>query len=143
VEYPSTIMPDNRITVLLDTNVFIAGYWSPGSASARIIRACVEGRIQAHYSPQVKAEADKLLRTAKIPDAYIRSLEDFWAAAEEVQGVSAGPVRVEDPDDQKFLEAALGGETDFLVTNDRHLLRIGFIGRTEILPPGRLVRLLG
>ena len=136
-------MPGNRITVLLDTNVFIAAYWSPRSASARVIRACAEGKIQARYSPEVKREVVKMLRKAQTSDQYIRSLEAFWAAAEEVQPVPSESVRTEDPDDQKFLEAALGGQTDFIVTNDDHLLKIGFIGRTEILTPGRFVRLLG
>ena len=136
-------MPEHRITVILDTNVFIAAYWSPRSASARIIGMCIQGRLQAQYTPQIEREALKMLRKAQTSDAYIRSLEDFWARAEEVQPVPSESVRTEDPDDQKFLEAAMGGETDFLVTNDDHLLSIGYVGRTEILPPVSVLKMLG
>ena len=36
-------MPRSAPTVLLDTNVFVAAYWAPKSASARIVQACIEG----------------------------------------------------------------------------------------------------
>jgi uncharacterized protein len=135
-------MPEHQITVILDTNVLIAAYWSPRSASGRIIRACIEGRIQAQYTPQIEREALTMLRKAQTSDAYMRSLEDFWAKAEEVEPEPSESVRTEDPDDQKFLEAALGGQADFLVTNDVHLLKVHFIGRTEILKPPSLLRVL-
>lgn len=135
-------MPEHRISVILDTNIFIAAYWSPRSASARIIRACVEGAIQAQYTLPIKREAMRMLRQARASEAYVRSLEDFWTAAEEVEPVSSESTRTEDPDDQKFLEAVLGGDTDYLVTNDVHLLRVRFIGRTEILRPPSLLRVL-
>lgn len=138
----SAIVSDNRIKVILDTNVFIAAYWSPRSASARIIRACIEGGLRAVYTPQIRRETLTMLRRARTSAAYARSLEEFWSAAEEVKGVSAGGVRADDPDDQKFLEAALGGEADFLVTNDAHLLKVEYLGSTQVLTPASLVRLL-
>ncbi len=82
-------------------------------------------------------------RTIKVSQSYVESLELFWQKAEEVRGVPVDSIVCEDPDDQKFLEAALGGQTDFLVTNDDHLLRLGHIGRAEILTPGSVVRVLG
>ena len=57
--------------------------------------------------------------------------------------VRVDDVPIDDPDDRKFLEAAAGGEVDFLVTNDDHLLSVGYLGRTEILAPGSLARVLG
>lgn len=135
-------MSEHRITVILDTNIFVAAHWSPRSASARIIRACMDGTIQAQYSLQTRRETMRILHKAHISAAFIASLERFWDAAQAVAGVEAD-VRVDDPDDQKFIEAALGGETDYLVTNDDHLLRIRYIGRTEILPPASLARVLG
>ncbi len=135
-------MPDHRITVIPDTNLFIAAYWSPRSASARVIRACMEGRAQAQYSAATRREASTMLRRARVSEAFIRSLEDFWAAAEELNPVPVDSIRAEDPEDQKFLDAALGGGTDFLVSSDAHLLRVRFVGRTEILKPASFMRVL-
>ncbi len=132
-----------HITVLLDTNVFVAAYWAGLSASARLVKACIRGDVQAQYSEEVKREVVHVLRTIRMPESYFRQLEPFWERAVGVKGVSVDPIRAEDPDDQKFLEAAAGGDADFLVTNDDHLLRIGYVGRTEILTPGSLSRILG
>ncbi len=135
--------PENRISLILDTNVFVAAYWAPSSASARLIEACKDGVARAHYSPEVRREVERVLHTIKVRESYLRSLDAFWQRATEVRGVPAGSVRTEDPEDQKFLEAALGGDTDFLVTNDDHLLSVGYVGRTEIVAPKSALRLLG
>ena len=131
-----------KVSILLDTNVFVAAYWARSSASARLLQACIDGRIEAHYSPEVKREVLYVLRTIRARSSYLDYVDCFWAKAREVRGVSAGSVRTSDPDDQKFLEAALGGETDFLVTSDEHLLEVGYIGRTEILTPSSALKSL-
>ncbi|MCX8052975.1 MAG: putative toxin-antitoxin system toxin component, PIN family [Armatimonadetes bacterium] len=138
----STSSFKNRISLILDTNVFVAANWAPSSASARLIRACKEGLAQAHYSSEVRREIERVLSTIKVRESFRRSLEDFWRQASEVLSKPVD-VQTEDPEDQKFLEAALGGETDFLVTNDDHLLRIGYVGRTEIVTPKSALKLLG
>lgn len=134
---------DDRISVLLDTNIFVAVYWAENSASARLIQACIDGLAEAHYSNEIKREVIYILRMIKASDAYINKIELFWERAKEVQGVPVESIQSKDPDDQKFLEAAAGGNTDFLVTNDDHLLSIGYIGRTEILTPVSALKLIG
>lgn len=136
-------MGDDRVTVLLDTNVFVAAYWAGSSASARLIQACIDGVIRAHYTPEVRREVTRILHTIKVSESYLRWLEPFWEGAVEVNGERVDHVRAADPDDQKFLEAAVGGQTDFLATNDDHLLSIRYVGRTEILTPASAVRVLG
>lgn len=136
-------MTEEPISVLLDTNVFVAAYWAPHSASARLIEACAGGRLRAHYSVQVKDEVLHILRTIRVRDSYLRQLDPFWERAVQVRPEPIEGIHIDDLDDRKFLEAALGGGTDFLVTNDDHLLRVGFVGRTEILTPGSMVRIAG
>lgn len=121
--------------VILDTNVLIAAYWARSSASARLIQACMDGIVQAQYTPQIRAEIEYVLRQIKADSRYMTWLEAFWDRAQEVTPVPIENVRTADPDDQKFLEAAVGGDTDFVVTNDDHLLSVGYIGRAEILTP--------
>lgn len=134
-------MSEDPITVLLDTNVFVAAYWNKSSASARLIRACIDGLAQAHYTPEVKREVLHVLRTIRVSESYHAWLEPFWERAVEVRAAPVD-VRAEDPDDQKFLEAVMGGQTDFLATNDDHLLRIRYVGRTEIIPPRSVIKTL-
>lgn len=134
---------NDKIKVVLDTNIFIAAYWAKRSASARLISACLDGSLQALYSVQVKRETMRMLRQIKVRDTYLQRLEDFWQRARRVEGVSVDPIRSADPEDQKFLEAAAGGDADYLISNDVHLLSIGYIGRAEIVRPGSAARILG
>ena len=135
-------MSDNRVTVLLDTNVFVAAYWAPDSASARVIGACIGGSVRVIYTPQVRREAVRMLKQIRVSEAYLKWLEPFWGKAVEVEAVRVDDVPIDDPEDRKFLEAAAGGEADFIVTNDAHLLSVGYLGRTEVLTPGSLARLI-
>lgn len=135
-------MPDDLIRVILDTNVFVAAYWAPSSASARLIQACIDGLAKAEYTEEIKREVDYVLRTIKVKENYLSYLQQFWENAELVQGLPVNHIRSEDPDDQKFLEAAAAGTADLVVTNDDHLLRIGYTGRAEILPPSSALKLL-
>jgi predicted nucleic acid-binding protein len=41
----------------------------------------------------------------------------------------------EDPDDDKFLEAAVAGDTDFLVSGDSHLLNLDSFRDIRIVDP--------
>ncbi|MDH7600732.1 MAG: putative toxin-antitoxin system toxin component, PIN family [Armatimonadota bacterium] len=134
--------PKKLIRVVLDTNVFVAAYWAPSSASAQLIQACRKGLARAQYSPEVRSEVERVLRMIKARQQFLQSLEAFWATAEQVRAVCVDTVRVSDPDDQKFLEAAVGAQSDFLVTNDQHLLSIGQIGRTEIVTPSRVMKII-
>lgn len=130
------------VTVLLDTNVFLAAYWNPHCASARVIRACIDGLVRVVYTEPVKREVTRLLAQVRVSDEYMKWLEPFWSAAVLVDPVRVDDVSIEDADDRKFLEAAAGSEADFLATNDDHLLKIGYLDRTEILTPGSLARVL-
>ncbi len=47
----------------------------------------------------------------------------------------------EDPDDNKFLECALEGKADYLITSDRHLLELGEFSKTKICKPTQFLKL--
>jgi len=136
-------MSVSPVRVVLDTNVFVAAYWAPHSASRRLIQACIDLTVRAVYTDDTKRETLMILKQVKLPETYFAYLEAFWNEAERVQPGNVDTIPIDDPDDRKFLEAAAGGEADFLATNDDHLLSVGYVGRTEILSPGSLVRVLG
>lgn len=133
---------NRHISVVLDTNVFVAAYWAKSSASAKLIGACVRSDLAALYTPETRRETERILNTIRVARTYLDYLEGFWKAAREMEAAPSEAMTV-DRDDQKFLEAAVGGDADFLVTNDEHLLSVGYVGRTEIITPGSLLRLLG
>lgn len=136
-------MPDNHALVVLDINLFVAAYWAPRSASARIIQACIDGELRALYTSDMQRGVLSILKQIKLPESYMDYVQTFWEHADLIDPIKVDDVPIEDPEDRKFLEAAAGGNADFLVTNDDHLLKVRYLGRTEILTPSSLARMLG
>ena len=48
----------------------------------------------------------------------------------------------DDPDDNKFIEAALEGKADYIVTQDKHLLNIQEFEGIKIVSPEEFLRFL-
>jgi predicted nucleic acid-binding protein len=47
-----------------------------------------------------------------------------------------------DPDDDKFLEAAIAAAADYLVSGDKALLNVEFHYEVEVVRPSRFLKLL-
>lgn len=120
--------------VVLDTNVLIDGGADDYSAAAKLIDAVIDEELTAIVTPAVVREYSFKMPELVTDEAYRERLNDFIAAAEEVEAGSV-TVQIDDRDDRKFLEAAVGGAADILVTTDRHLLQIGEVGTTRIMTP--------
>ncbi len=46
-----------------------------------------------------------------------------------------------DPDDNKFLEAALAGNTQYIVSQDKHLLNLKVYNDTKIITPEEFLKI--
>ena len=107
--------------VVLDTNVFVAAGFNPGSSSARILHAVEAGHLRLVWDEATRRETRAILR--QIPPLSWQR----WAGLFRQEDRYAGETRpasfayVADPDDRKFAAlAAASGAT--LITNDEHLL---------------------
>jgi len=49
---------------------------------------------------------------------------------------------VVDPDDNKFIEAAVEGKADCIVTQDKHLLKLKEFRKIKIITPDEFIKLL-
>lgn len=106
---------------MLDTNVFVAAGFRPGSASARLVAAVRAGQIRMAWSAatagEIRAVLDRIPRLS-------------WAAASDLfrpEAHHAGPLAtnhlsiIPDPADRAFAALAeAAGAT--LISSDRHLL---------------------
>lgn len=123
--------------VVIDTNALVAARFSPEGAASRLLDDCIEGRVQAVVSDEIEEENRIILRKVKPSRAFWDRLERFYSAAVRV---TEGPRLdvVEDPADNKYLECALAGNADCIISSDRHLLaHDGFRG-IRICKAGRL-----
>lgn len=123
-----------ELSVVLDTNVFVAAAFEASTSSGRIVDAVRAGRLRLVWAESTRAENERVLR--KIPPIDWEPFEDLFTEAGrcgdelDLDGVSYIP----DPTDRKF--AALSKATGAtLVSNDDHLLAQRNRGKTPILTP--------
>ena len=102
---------------MLDTNVFVSGLISPKGPPADILKALRSKRFTLISSPPINEEIIEVLNRPYIRDRYGLGNSIFdvsfilWEIAELV--VDLPDLRVcSDPDDDKFLAAAVGGKAD-------------------------------
>ena len=121
--------------VVIDTNVFVAAGFNPGSASARILEGVREGRFRLIWNQPTRSETEMILR--RIPRLDWQTVADLFRP----EGEFTGPVdpaaftAVPDPDDRKFAALAAAANVP-LVTSDKLVLaQQGKIG-IEIVTPG-------
>lgn len=120
--------------IILDTNVLIDGFSDDFSAQARLLDAVRSDKVTALTTGPIEREYRKILRRLIADPVYTERVNEFLAKAVPVHPVSIAET-IDDPDDYKFLQAAVGGGADYLVTLDQHLLQLGEIESTTICTP--------
>lgn len=130
------------ILAVLDANVFVSAVLSPGGIPAVILRAWRDERFHLVMSPAILDEIDRVLRYLKIRSRHrwreqqLRLfLEDLAHFAILTPGELTLSVIVEDHSDNRYLECAIEGGADYLVSGDEHLLRLAAYRKTSILNP--------
>ena len=137
------------LRAVLDANVFLSAAIHPGGPPGRII----ERFLRAESFTLVLSEAivAEVLRALEYPKVrrYIRReidpalwFEDLVVLAELVPGTSQLAGVSKDPDDDKYLAAAVEGRASFVVTGDPHLLVVGQYEGIRIVTPRTFLQLL-
>lgn len=107
--------------VVIDTNVLVSGIINPHGAPGRIVDALLAQRISLLFDDRMMDEyREVLLRPAfSFPRADVDTLLDFIEfASERISAVAAAGVLLPDADDLPFLEVAIAGSADALVTGN-------------------------
>lgn len=127
-----------RERIVVDTNVLISGVLSETSTPARAVeRALTDGQLLA--STATLRELMETLLSSKFDayvsrekrDALLLRLAPLVEIVTVVQMVHAS----RDGTDDKFLDVALNGRADVLVTGDRELLELNPFRGIAILTP--------
>lgn len=138
------------LRAVLDANVMISAVIQPKGASGRILRSLLEkNTFELVVSPSILAELRRALSYPKVRK-YIKTSDedlDLWVVSIELiaQPVD-GNLRIDavaaDPDDNKYVEAAVEGLAQFVVTGDKHLLSLKSYENIRILAPRVFLDLL-
>ena len=122
------------ISATLDTSVYIRALHFGGPATV-IIRHARAGNIRIDISDAILAETIRVLRDKFQWDGY--SLQDargkLLALGNYVSPTETLNVIKEDPDDDRILECAATAKSDFIVSEDKDLLRLGQFGNVRIV----------
>jgi uncharacterized protein len=131
--------------VVIDTNVLVSGIINPHGSPGRIVDSIVSQTLIVLHDDRILSEyRDVLLRPLfAFQRSDVDPLLDFMEFAGE--HISAGPIDVTLPDatDLPFLEVAIAGAADALVTgNLRHFKPLRGRHDASIVSPADLLRLL-
>ncbi|MFH1787758.1 MAG: putative toxin-antitoxin system toxin component, PIN family [Candidatus Altiarchaeota archaeon] len=130
-----------EVRIVLDTNLLVASRWKRSSSSARILDLCIAGELKAVYTSQIKDENLFILGKVKPPKDYLDKVLKFYGKSVKLEAgekITACP----DPSDNRFLEAAVAGNADYVITNDHHLLDLKEYEGIKIIRPGTFTRML-
>jgi len=111
--------------VVLDTNIFISAVlggrlgviideWKAGKFKLIVTDAIAREYLEAINRPKFKIPQGEIIAVSD----YLLQLGEFVTPTEQIHVILA------DPTDDKFLEAALAGNVNFIVSGDNHLLEL-------------------
>jgi len=121
--------------VTLDSNIYVSALQF-GGVSARLLGMARIGTIRIDTSDAILTETIGVLRDKFDWSGYRLHFArlELQKLANVVQPTQTFKV-VDDPDDDKILECAVEAGSDFVVTEDKDLLRLGSFQDIGILRP--------
>jgi len=126
--------------VVADTNIVVSRCLNPSGAPAQLVRAITYGRIDLVMSSEIRVEYLEALRKPtvhalhKMSDSKLKLIvEELWRFSIQVFPVQTRHWVPADPDDDIFIEAAVTGEADAIVSGDRHLLKLASVSGIPII----------
>ena len=128
--------------IVVDTNVFVSAALKESSWPAIVVR-WVDGYGRLLKTPATEQEVLAVLErprfAPKIPPLFIENLRRIFAAAELV-AITERVTACRDPKDDKFLELALNGRADVIVSGDDDLLALEAFRDIPIIDPATFGR---
>ena len=134
--------------VVLDTNVIISATLIRGGKEDQIVRAWQRGVFELVLSPPILEEMGQALFYEKLRKFRWMTVEEV---AELLQALAQGSMVVSgrskvkasrDPDDNKFVAAAIEAEARFVVTGDRDLLALRRYRNVRMITPARFLQII-
>lgn len=130
------------IRAVLDANVFVSAVLIPTGNPARLLALWRDGALTLVLSQPILDELARVLQYPKLVKRhgwssehigeFVAELADFGVLVPTTLPLT---VMTDDPDDNKYLECAVDGAVEYLVSGDEHLLKLREYRHVAILPP--------
>lgn len=130
--------------IVLDTNIIVSSVlggtlelildkWDQGAFVLVMTSDILSEYFDVLNRPKFRLKQESLDKITR----YIYQFAEFVVPAEPIHFVEA------DPKDDKFLEAAIAGQADYIVSGDHHLLEIKVFRTIPIVAAREFLELLG
>ena len=128
---------------VLDTNIVISS--ALGGALVLVLEKWDQGKFTVIITSDILSEYFEVLNRPKFRlkqetidkiTRYIYQFSEFVVPEEQIHFVEA------DPKDDKFLEAAIAGKADFIVSGDKHLLDLKEFQSIPIISGAEFIQFL-
>ena len=131
-------MPHEPERIVADTNLLVSRLLLPQSLPAKAVRKAVDEGQLLVSDATLGELADVLSRAKFDPYVSLEDRQDFIRVLNRVaeRVIVTAPLKAcRDPKDDKFLEVALNGEANLILTGDRDLLTLHPFRGVDILSP--------
>ena len=129
--------------VVLDTNIFISSVlggklkviideWKAGKFKLIVTDSIAHEYLDVINRPKFKIPKNEIIAATD----YLLQIAEFVTPEEEILVIIA------DPTDNKFLEAAVAGKVNYVVSGDNHLLEVGSFRDISIITAHDFIDLL-
>ena len=135
--------------VVLDANIYVSSMLTTQGNPKHIVSAWHQGAFDVLLS---KAMLDEIGRVLRYPRIVKRHMQDETAIQRflkllENEAIIVEPTLVldvvkEDESDNRYLECAVEGKAQYVVSGDNHLLEVGEYRGILILPPAAFIAAL-
>lgn len=137
------------IRAVLDTNVLVSALISREGSPAVILARWQAEVFDIAVSAVTLQELDRVLhydtlrKSYPLPEAMVQHfLHLFRAQTLEVVPLATLYVIERDPTDNRYLECAIAGDAQYIVSGDKHLLELKEYRSIQIVTPTEFVMLL-
>jgi putative PIN family toxin of toxin-antitoxin system len=132
------------VLIVLDTNVLVSALITPFGNAARILDMVIRGDLRLLYDDRIILEFREVLLRPKFDFApgNVEALLDYF----ETEGVKITPSLINEPlvakDDIPFLEVAISGMADVLITGNKRHFQTKSKRSLKIMSPEEFLKFL-
>ncbi|MCX5817080.1 MAG: putative toxin-antitoxin system toxin component, PIN family [Proteobacteria bacterium] len=129
--------------IVLDTNVLVAGLLSPFGACGDIVRMISSGNLTLCVDARILSEYHEVLRRPKFQFAEDKIVTILDYVERNGQTVASSPLltSLPDADDEPFLEVALMGSVEYLVTGNQVHFPSNLCQGVRVISPADFLKL--
>lgn len=132
------------MSVVFDTNVLISSTLQDKSVSQKLFFKLIDSNIKIYTSKEIIQEYSKVINRDfdYSQDEVIKIINSILPLLTSIIPIEKINITKEDPDDNKIIECAVTAKANYIITYDKHLLKIKKFRNILIIKPEEVLKIL-